>query len=140
MSIEENKKLARRLCEEVYDQGNVDLVDELFAPRIRGRNWVDRHSSGPVVREDFKRNFAKNRAALSDVSFTLEDMIAEGDKVVVRGAYSAIHDRGEWLGMAPTGNRVTETVIDIFRLKEGKIVEVWSEDSGPKQAEESPST
>ena len=41
--------------------------------------------------------------------------------------------------MAPTGNRVRETVIDIFRVKEGKIVEVWSEDSGPKQAEESPS-
>ena len=140
MSIEENKKLVRRLCEEVYDQGNVDLVDELVAQRIRGRNWVNRHSSGPVVREDFKRIFAKNRAALSDVSFTIEDMIAEGDKVCVRGTYSAIHDRGEWLGMAPTGNRVTETVIDIFRLKEGKIVEVWSEDSGPKQAEESPST
>ena len=67
-------------------------------------------------------------------------MIAEDDYVVVRGTYSAIHDRGEWLGMAPTGNRVTETVIDIFRLKEGKIVEVWSEDSGPKQAEESPPT
>lgn len=139
MSIEENKKLVRRLCEEVYDQGKVDLVDELFAPCVRGRNWVDRHSPGPVVREDFKRTFAKNRAALSDVSFTIEDMIAEGDKVVVRGTYSAIHDRGEWLGMAPIGNRVRETVIDIFRVKEGKIVEVWSEDSGPKQAEESPS-
>jgi predicted ester cyclase len=67
-------------------------------------------------------------------------MIAEDDKVVVRGTYSAIHDRGEWLGMAPTGNRVTETVIDIYRVEEGKIVEAWSEDSGPQQPEESPST
>jgi predicted ester cyclase len=135
MAIEENKKLVLRLCEEVYDQGNVDSVDELFAP-----HWVDHHASGPVVREDFKRHLAKNRAALSDVSFTIEDMIAEGDKVVVRGTYSAIHDRGEWLGMAPIGNRVTETVIDIYRVREGKIVEVWSEDNGPKQAEESPAT
>jgi predicted ester cyclase len=57
----------------------------------------------------------------------------------VRGTYRAIHDRAEWLGMAPTGNRLKETVIDIYRVQEGKIVEVWSEDSGP-QPEESPST
>ena len=131
MSIEENKKVVRRYCEEVFDQGNVDLIDELFAPDP---------SYGPEYLENLKRKVAESRAALSDVSFDIEDMIAEDDKVVVRGTYSAIHDRGEWLGMAPTGNRVTETVIDIFRLKEGKIVEVWSEDSGPKQAEESPST
>jgi predicted ester cyclase len=67
-------------------------------------------------------------------------MLAEGDKVCFRGIYRAIHDRGEWLGRAPTGNRVTETVIGIYREWEGKIVEVWSEDSGPKQAEKSPST
>jgi predicted ester cyclase len=66
-------------------------------------------------------------------------MIAEEDKVVVRGTYSAIHDRSEWLGMAPTGNRLKETVIDIYGVEEGKIVEAWSEDSGP-QPEESPST
>jgi predicted ester cyclase len=53
-----------------------------------------------------KRRVAESRAALSDVSFHIEDMIAEEDKVVVRGTYSAIHDRGEWLGMAPTGNRL----------------------------------
>jgi predicted ester cyclase len=66
-------------------------------------------------------------------------MIAEEDKVVVRGTARAIHDRGEWLGMAPTGNRLKETLIDIFRVKDGKIVEMWSESSGP-QHEESPST
>jgi len=132
MSIEENKKLVRRFCEEVLDQGNVDRIDELVAP--------DTSFFGLDELEDFKREFPKNRAALSDVSFDIENMFAEGDKVCVRGTYRAIHDRGEWLGMAPTGNRVTETVIDIYCVKEGKIVEVWSEDSGPKQAEESPST
>lgn len=130
MSIEENKKLVRRFCEEVLDQGNVDRIDELVAPHT---------SSGLDELEDFKRKIPKNCAALSDVSFDIEDMFAEGDKVCVRGTYRAIHDRGEWLGMAPTGNRVTETVIDIYRVKEGKIVKMWSEDSGPKQAEESPS-
>ena len=131
MSIEENKKLVRRYCEEVFDQGNVDLIDEFLAPDP---------SYGPDYLENFKRELAKSRAALSDVSFDIEDMIAEDDKVVVRGTYSAIHDRGEWLGMAPTGDRVTETVIDIYRVKGGKIVEAWSEDSGPQQPEESPST
>jgi predicted ester cyclase len=132
MSIDENKKLVRRFCEEVLDQGNLDRIDELVAP--------DTSLFGLDELEDFKRELPKNRAALSDVSFDIEDMFAEGDKVCVRGTFRAIHDRGEWLGMTPTGNRVTETVIDIYRVKEGKIVEVWSEDSGPKQAEESPST
>jgi predicted ester cyclase len=130
MSIEENKKLVRRYCEEVFDQGKVDLIDEFLAPDP---------SYGPDYLENFKRKLAKSRAALSDVSFDIEDMIAEDDKVVVRGTYSAIHDRSEWLGMAPTGNRLKETVIDIYRVEEDKIVEAWSEDSGP-QPEESPST
>ena len=131
MSIEENKKLVRRYCEEVFDQGNVDLIDELFAPDP---------SYGPGYLENLKRKVAESRAALSDVSFDIEDMIAEDDKVVVRGTYRAVHDRGEWLGMAPTGNRLTETVIDIYRVVEGKIVEAWGEDSGPQQSEESPPT
>jgi predicted ester cyclase len=130
MSIEENKKLVRLYCEEVFDHGKVDLIDDFFAPDP---------SNGPDYLENFKRRLAKSRAALSDVSFNIEDMIAEDDKVVVRGTYRAIHDRGEWLGMAPTGNRLKETVIDIYRVQEGKIVQVWSEDSGP-QPEESPST
>src|SRR5215217_1965571 len=110
--------------------GRLDLIDEFLAPDP---------SYGPDYLQNFKRKLAKSRAALSDVSFDMEDMIAEEDKVVVSGTYSAIHDRGEWLGMAPTGNRLKETVIDIYRVEEGKIVEVWSEDSGP-QPEESPST
>jgi SnoaL-like polyketide cyclase len=74
------------------------------------------------------------------VSFDIVDMSAENDKVVVRGTYSVIHDSGEWLSMTPTGNRVTETVIDIYRVEEEKIVEAWSEDSGSQQSEESLST
>ncbi len=131
MSIDENKKLVRRYCEEVFGQGNVDLIDELFVPDP---------SYGPDYLENLKRKVAESRTALSEVSFDIEDMIAEGDKVVVRGTYRAVHDRGEWLGMAPTGNRLMETVIDIYRVVEGKIVEAWGEDSGPQQPEESPST
>ena len=131
MSIEENKKLVRRYCEEVFDQGNVDLIDELFVPDP---------SYGPDYLENLKRKVAESRAALSDVSFDIEDMIAEDDKLVVRGAYRAVHDRGEWLGMAPTSNRLTEAVIDIYRVVEGKIVEAWGEDSGPQQSEEDPPT
>jgi predicted ester cyclase len=130
MSIEENKKLVRRYCEEVFDQGKKDLIDQFLAPDP---------SYGPDYLENFKRRLAKSRAALSSVSFHIEDMIAEDNKVVVRGTSRAIHDRAVWLGMAPTGNRLKETLIDIYRVEEGKIVEVWSEDSGP-QPEESPST
>ena len=76
MSIEENKKLVRRYCDEVFDQGNLDLIDEFLAPDP---------SYGPDYLENFKRKFAESRGALSDVSFHIEDMIAEEDKVVVRG-------------------------------------------------------
>jgi predicted ester cyclase len=130
MSIEENKKLVRRYYEEVADQGNLDLIDEVFAPDP---------SYGPDYLKNFKRKRAESQAALSDVSFEIEDMIAEADKVVVRGTARGIHDGAEWLGMAPTGNRLKETVIDILRVEEGKIVEMWSESSGP-QPEGSPST
>jgi predicted ester cyclase len=77
MSIEENKKLVRRYCEEVFDQGRLDLIDQFLAP--------DSSSYGPGYLENFKRKLAKCRAALSDVSFHIEEMIAEEDKVVVRG-------------------------------------------------------
>jgi predicted ester cyclase len=110
MSIEDNKKLVRRYCEEVIDQGKVDLIDEFLAPHP---------SYEPDYLENLKRRVAESRAALSDVSFDIEDMIAEEDKVVVRGTYRAIHDRGEWLGMASTGNRLKVTVIDIYRVEEG---------------------
>jgi len=93
MSIEENKKLVRRFCEEVFDQGNVDRIDDFVAPNTSFLGFDEL--------EDFKREFPKNHAALSDVSFDIEDMFAEGDKVCVRGSWSAIHDRGEWLGMNP---------------------------------------
>ena len=76
MSIEENKKLVRRYCDEVFDQGNLDLIDQFLAPDS---------SYGPDYLENLKRKFAKSRAALSDVSFHIEEMIAEEDKVVVRG-------------------------------------------------------
>ncbi len=79
------------------------------------------------------------RAALSDVGFAIEDMIAEGDRVVVRGTFTAIHDRGEWLGLAPTGNRVTTTTIAIFRVEEGKIAELWTEGT-LEESEEGPSS
>jgi SnoaL-like polyketide cyclase len=81
MSIEENKKLVRRYCEEVFDQGKLDLIDEFLAPDP---------SYGPDYLENKKRKFAESRAALSDVSFHVEDMIAEGDKIVVRGTFEDV--------------------------------------------------
>ena len=72
-SAEENKKLVRRFCEEVLDQGNLDRIDELVAP--------DTSLFGLDELEDFKRELPKNRASLSDVSFDIEDIFAEGDKV-----------------------------------------------------------
>src|SRR5829696_4315477 len=77
MSIEEKTKLVRRYSEDVADQGKLDLIDDFLAP--------DPPYYGPDCLENFKRKRAESRAALSEVSFDIEDMIAEEDKVVVRG-------------------------------------------------------
>ncbi len=121
MSVEENNKaLVRRFFEEVYNRGNLDKADDLLSP-----DYVD-HGVPPgkyAGREGLKRSVAKQRAASSDLHFHIEEQIAEGDKVVTRLIGSGTHDRERFMGLAPTGARITMENIIISRVVEGKIVE-----------------
>ena len=124
MSVEESKNLIRRLYEEV-DKGNLSAMDEFFAP-----NLVD-HNPPPIPGlvpglKGIKQAFNMFLTAHADGAHTIEDMIAEGDKVVVRITGHGTHT-GEFLGSPPTGKQLTMTGIAIYRIAGGKIVERWAE-------------
>ena len=121
MSVEENKTIERRYMEEVWTKGNLAAVDELVAT-----NYVD-HTPMPGASPDLqglKQFVTVVTAAFPDWHPTIEDMIAEGDKVVVRFRGSGTH-KGEFIGIPPTGKQVTMMAIAIHRIAGGKIVENW---------------
>jgi serine phosphatase RsbU (regulator of sigma subunit)/predicted ester cyclase len=121
MSVEENNKaLVRRFNEEVYNRGNMDVADELLAPNFVSRDAL---TGEEASREDLKRDIAEQAAGSSDLHFSIEEQIAEGDKVVTRTIGSGTHDLAELEGLAPSGVRMTIENIVIDRLVEGKIVE-----------------
>ncbi len=123
MSSEANKAIIRRFFEEVYNRGHYAVADELVAEGYVSHNELAVAVLGP---EGIKRAAAAQREAFPDLVTTLVDVIAEGDKVVVRGRDDGTHV-GEFLGFAPTGRRFTFTWIDIFRLENGKLAEAWLE-------------
>jgi predicted ester cyclase len=123
MSAEENKALIRRFFEEVWNNGKVELVDEFIAPGYVSHNHLNIDVLGP---EGIKRVVIAQRTAFPDLHSTIDDLVAEGDKVVVRGTDRFTH-RGEFMGYAPTGRKITVTWIDIFRIENGKAVEAWLE-------------
>jgi len=118
MSTEENKAIARRWNEELFDKGNPDIVDELAHPDYVGH-------PGMTARETFKQNMMQYRGVLSDARITLDDVIAEGDRVAFRWTAHVTHS-GPYMGVQPTGKRLTWTGISIYRIAGGKIVEDWA--------------
>ena len=118
---EENKAIFRRYVEEVGNEGHLDLVDEIFS------DYVSHQPDGSVLQrgpEDVKRFMGEFRSAFPDFHTTIEDQIAEGDRVATRWTMRGTHE-GEFRGIAPTGKQITVTGIGIFRFSDGKVVESW---------------
>ena len=127
MSTEQNKALVRRLMEEVFNRGNTSLVDELFAP-----DFVEHEELPPGIppgREAVKQLPTIFRRAFPDFKITIDEVIAESDKVVVRSTWSTWSGthKGEFMGIPPTGKSVSFGVIDIIRIAGGKFVEHWGQ-------------
>jgi steroid delta-isomerase-like uncharacterized protein len=122
MSIEENKAIELRFFEEVVNKGDLAVIDELVAT-----NFVqpDALPGTSADREGMKQFFAMAHSAFPDFHSTLEDMFAEGDKVVQRFTARGTH-KGEWMGIAPTGKQIAVTGMAIHRITGGKIVEGWT--------------
>ena len=122
MSIEQNKTLVRHCIEEVFNKGNVTAIDEFFAPSLA----PPLQPSVTRDREGYKQFVAMFLNAFPDLHVTIDDMVAEGDKVVFRATNSGTH-KGEFIGIAPTGKHATWTEISIWRIEGGQIAEVWTE-------------
>jgi steroid delta-isomerase-like uncharacterized protein len=121
-----NKDLICRLLAEV-DRGNADVVETYYAP-----DYVD-HTPSPIRRlapgrEGVRQALAIFRRAFPDTRHTIEDLVAEEDRVVVRLSARGTHT-GEFIGVAPTGEVVTMTGIAIYRIVDGRIAERWAEQS-----------
>lgn len=122
MSTEANKALIRRFVEEVQGKGNLAVIDEIFA-----RDYAD-HGFGNAEVSDLeaaKKFLGMAVAAFPDMTVTIHDQVAEGDKVVTRKTLTGTH-QGAFMGVPATGRRVSMYVIDIFRVVNGKIVEHWA--------------
>lgn len=120
MSAEENKAVTRRFLEEIFSAGNLELVDELFAPNYVLHDPAIPHElCGP---EGIKQYVAMYRAAYPDMHFTIQDQIGEGDEVVTRWTGQGTHEV-ELMSIAPTGSVVTVTGIELDRIADGKIEE-----------------
>ena len=116
-ALDENKKLYLRLADEVLTKKNLALVDELIAPDFR------EHVGSEVRRvgvEGFKAARLRRNAAFPDWKVTVDDIIAEGDKVVARATGQGTH-LGEYMGIAPTGRRIKVSWIAIYRIADGKL-------------------
>jgi steroid delta-isomerase-like uncharacterized protein len=119
---EENKALVRLYADEVFNKRNYEVLDQIMA-----FNFLDHVAIHGKVggREGFKQFLCLLHAAFPDGQVRVEDLIAEGDKVVWRWTLRGTH-RGEFRGIAPTGKLVTWTGIIIWRMAEGQIVEWWA--------------
>jgi predicted ester cyclase len=122
MSAEENMALARRFME-ARIKGDLEAVDEIMAPDFVSRTPL--LSVQEPDREDAIRAIAQLSRAISNPSIHFEDQLAAADKVVSRFVVHATHDRGELMGVAPTGRELTWMAIFIHRISEGKIAEEW---------------
>jgi predicted ester cyclase len=122
MSVKENKEIAYRYFEEAYNQKNIDVLDEIMDENIINHWWEPEINGIKIIKE----YVAKNLKAFPDVKFTIEDQIAEGEKVVTRVSFIATH-KGEFMGIAPTGKKVKVTGVIIFKITNSKIVETWAE-------------
>lgn len=117
----DNKALFDRMIQECWNQGNIEMVDEICAP-----NFVYHAPGSPdiVGPDDFKQFIEVYLTAFPDAYFTIEDQIAEKDKVATRWSFTATH-KGELAGIAPTGLSVAVTGTTISRFSNGKLAETW---------------
>jgi predicted ester cyclase len=120
MSTEENKNIVRRIFEEGLNQNKPEVFDELISP-----SYVNYDFPAPARGlEGFKMVIGVFRAAFPDMHVTLEEELAEGDKVITRGYFTGTHE-GDFQGIPSTGKQIKVKYIDIWRVENGKLVENW---------------
>ena len=114
--------IVARIYEEVFNTGTLDQVDTLISAEYIDHNPIGQ--SGESGIEGFKQTVRGLRFAFPDLQFTIEEILATGDKVVIRTTMQGTH-KNSFLGVDPTNKQVTVTGIDIFRIADGVVVERW---------------
>ncbi len=120
MSTEDNKALARRVYEESMNERNLAVLDEAYLPDFAY------HAPMRTIQgvDALKQALVSYFAAFPDMRITIEDLIAEGDRVVLRFSYRATHT-GDFMGLPPTGKQIVVPGIGILRFVNGQVVEEW---------------
>jgi len=118
MATSSAAQIARRYYEDVWDQGDMEAAEELVAPEIVLNGWA------PGL-EGLKEVIVGTRRSFPDLKYTIEDVIQEDDKVVVRFLFQGTH-RGVYRDIEPTGIEISYSGIGIWRVENGKLVEHWS--------------
>ena len=119
---EKNKVIARRIFEEIWNQGNLAVADEILDASYAAHGLAAGLPPGP---EGFKQFVSIYRTAFPDVHFTIEEQIAEEDKVVNRWTARGTH-KGELMGIPATGKEAVVTGVSINRFVGDKMVEAWN--------------
>jgi predicted ester cyclase len=120
MSTEQNKAIVRRFLE-AFEANDQSAFNEVLSPDLVAHT---QHIGGSANRETMLQGISLFHAAFGELHLTLEDLIAEGDRVATRGTTQAVHT-GNFIGAAPTGKQVAFTTMSIERIQDGKIVERW---------------
>lgn len=122
MSAETNKDIARRYLDEVYGKGNLDLVDELIANDVLDHEeFGDQKPAGRTGIKELVRAF---RTAFPDISVSIQDMVAEGDRIFMRSTWEGTH-QNEFAGIEATGKHISFDSMDEILFKDGLIHEHW---------------
>jgi steroid delta-isomerase-like uncharacterized protein len=117
---EQNKTLARRWFEDLFSRGDLDAAEEILSAEFL--DHLPREEERGI--EELKDYVSVYRTAFPDIEGTVEEIVAEADKVVVRWKSHGTH-QGEFMGVAPTGRHVTFSGMRLFRIAENKIAESW---------------
>jgi steroid delta-isomerase-like uncharacterized protein len=120
MTVDENKALVHRFVDEIFVKARPEAVDDLLTDDFTPHTWA---STG-AGKADLKQAIERVSAGLSDVSMTIEDLIAEDDRVAVRLTAHAVQT-GEFMRLPPSGKAYTIGEIHIFRIRDGRVAEHW---------------
>ncbi|HEV2473076.1 MAG TPA: ester cyclase [Chthonomonadales bacterium] len=124
-TLAKNRVLVRRIYNEALLQGMLGIVEEIFSPDFVDHSTPDQPTGPGGVRAYFEAI----RHGVPDVRVVIDDIVGEGEKVVVRTSWRGTH-MGSYEGVAPTGKVATRTLIQLFRIVDGVVVEEWNEGGG----------
>jgi steroid delta-isomerase-like uncharacterized protein len=114
----------RNYIEEAWNKGNLDFIDKNFSSDFV-THGIPNFVGQPANRDGVKSVISTARNAIPDLHITIEDILAEGDKVPSSWVAKGTH-KGDLMGAKPTGNKISVSEIAVFRVKDGKVVEHWA--------------